>query len=133
MLLRKRAQSTAEYAITIGIVVAVVAGIMQVALKGGMRKKSAEATQLLTNAGTTVTPNSDVFEGALSKMDSSVDDFRVYDSEARSTTVDAANYVDRKITHKGGGQTSMQQQSTASTSLSVESYGAVHDTDDSGS
>ena len=51
-MLTRKAQSTAEYAITIGIVVAVVAGVMSVALKGGMRKKATQATDLLKNSGT---------------------------------------------------------------------------------
>jgi len=135
MLLRKKAQSTAEYAITIGIVVAVVAGVMSVALKGGMRKKSAEATGVLTGAGKAVGAgivlDPDLVTGMNSTISSTntlpdADDFRVYESEARKTSVVAADYVDRKIVHKGGGESAMQQQTTDTTSLSVDSYNAVH-------
>jgi len=132
MKLIRKAQSTAEYAITIGIVVAVVAGVMSVALKGGMRKKSAEATNVLTNAGVgvKVDPSTDAdLSSALPGMNATSDDFRVYESEARKTNVVAADYVDRKIVHKGGGESAMQQQTTDTTSLSVDSYNAVHGAD----
>ena len=131
MIFIRKAQSTAEYAITIGVVVAVVAGVMSVALKGGMRKKSAEATNVLTNAGVGYSyggtgPGDSDFSNALPAMNATSDDFRVYESEARKTNVVAADYVDRKIVHKGGGESAMQQQTTDTTSLTVDSYNAVH-------
>ena len=132
MFLRKRAQSTAEYAITIGIVVAVVAGVMQVALKGGMRKKGVEATNFLNKAGTAdsgATLSTDTATFGANPMDSEANDFNTYESEARQTKVASDDYIDRKIQHKGGGVTATQQQTSSTTSLTVESYGKVHDGD----
>jgi hypothetical protein len=124
MLLRKKAQSTAEYAITIGIVVAVVAGVMSVALKGGMRKKSSEAVNFLNSAGSTVSIDPSL--GVSGTLATSNADFNTYESEARTTNIDASKYVDKKIVHKGGAVDTAQVQATNSTSLTVESYNAVH-------
>jgi mevalonate kinase len=130
MLLRKKAQSTAEYAITIGIVVAVVAGVMQVSLKGGMRKKSAEASNFLTRAGqTTPTGIDTALFGSGAPMNANASDFNTYEAESRQTTVSSVGYLDRKIQEKGGAVRSAQEQTTTSNSMTVETYDRTHEAD----
>ena len=54
MFLTKKAQSTAEYAIIIGLVVAVAAGVLSVAVKGGIRHQNKRAMNVLLDAGSNV-------------------------------------------------------------------------------
>ncbi len=113
MFLKRKAQSTAEYAITIGLVIAVVAGIMQVTLKGGMRKKHKEAMGYLLQAG------SDELEEYEEKP------IDIYTQERRQTEIDAGSYVDEYLMEKGGGEKRYQQRTTESTSYSAEMLDAV--------
>lgn len=113
MFLRKKAQSTAEYAITIGLVIAVVAGIMQVTLKGGMRKKHKEAMGYLLQAGS---------EELGQYEEKPID---IYTQESRQTEIDAGDYVDEYLMEKGGGEKKFQQRTTESTAYSAEMLEAV--------
>jgi len=127
MLLRKKAQSTAEYAITIGIVVAVVAGVMSVALKGGMRRKVGQATSLLDNAGTSVTGSIDsdlagAGLGPLSASDS--DDLFVYSGDARQTKVSEQNST--SVMKKGGATASSSNSVSESTTFEYEKFQQIN-------
>ena len=136
MLSGKRAQSTAEYAITIGIVVAVVAGVMSVALKGGMRQKATQATDLLKSSGTVAVTNMDTSidanmqaqmgitagSGLLSKA--SENNLTVYEGDARHTTVQTQE--SESILKKGGALSSSSNSVSNTSSVNYESYNAVH-------
>ena len=122
MLLRRKAQSTAEYAITIGIVVAVVAGIMQVALKGGMRKKSMQAGSFLESAGTSSSGLDSTFTSALNAS-ATDDSLHIYESEARRTNIGSQNST--QVMQKGGAMQSASDSSSNSTSLTVEKFEEV--------
>ena len=99
MLLRKKAQSTAEYAITIGLVVAVAAGVLSTSLKGGIRKKHEQAMNVLLAAGNDVTGFGDAAAQTAQN----------YTQEYRKTTIlDNDNYVDRSILEKGGSKKTMR-------------------------
>jgi len=133
MFLSKKAQSTAEYAITIGIVVAVVAGVMSVALKGGMRQKITQATTLLKTSGTgdSSTVLSGVggadteISGAMGNLAVADDsNFTVYEGDARHTTVSQQD--SESILKKGGAMTSSSNSASQTSTFNYESYNAVH-------
>ena len=135
MFLRKKAQSTAEYAITIGIVVAVVAGVMSVALKGGMRQKATQATNLLKTTGTgsfTADTNLDPatqaqmgISGGNGPLSATSDgNLTIYEGDARHTTVN--NQDSESILKKGGAMTSSSNSSSQTSTFNYESYNAVH-------
>jgi hypothetical protein len=108
MFLRKKAQSTAEYAITLGLVIAVAAGVLQVALKGGMRQKNKQAMNYMLDAGSNLLTTADQGE-------------KIYSQEARSTTIKSGtDFVDTIVMNKGGAEKKYQQQKTKSESTSVE-------------
>jgi hypothetical protein len=116
MFLRKKGQSTAEYAIVIGLVIAVAAGILQVALKGGIRQKNKKAVDFLVGAGNDVA----AFTNAAST------DAQLYTQEVRDTTVKGgADYVDESVMLKGGGEERRQKQVTQTTAVSVETINAA--------
>lgn len=111
MFLNKRGQSTAEYAIVIGLVVAVAAGALQVALKGGIRQKNKQALNFLISAGDDVTTFNNVSD----------EDVSVFSQDYRSTKIlSGTGYVDKSVLFKGGAEKKYQKQSTESTSVSVE-------------
>ena len=110
MFLNKRGQSTAEYAIVIGLVIAVAAGALQVALKGGIRQKNKQALDLLLDAGNT-DPNFNSAGNA---------DVSVFSQDYRSTNVLGDAYVDETVLFKGGAEKKHQVQKTESTSVAVE-------------
>jgi len=115
MLLGKKAQSTAEYAILIGVVIAVAAGVLQVALKGGVRQKNKQALNYLLSAGNTETAFNATTDTGVA----------LYSQEFSKTTVDAADYKDATLLKKGGAVESIQQQKTATTSVSLETINAT--------
>ena len=133
MLLSKKAQSTAEYAITIGIVVAVVAGVMSVALKGGMRQKATQSTDFLKNTGTTLLAGSTdsnitgamgITEGSVLNATASDANFTVYEGDARHTQVTRQD--SESIMKKGGAQTSSSNSESQTNTFNYEAYNAVH-------
>ena len=54
MVFHKKGQSVSEYAIILGLVVAVAAGVTQVLLKGALRDKQTKAISFLAKAGSDV-------------------------------------------------------------------------------
>ncbi len=110
MFLRKKGQSTAEYAITLGLVVAVAAGVLQIALKGGIRQKNKQALNYLITSGDTVGE----FAGVADQSE------QLVTQESRETTVLANGYVDESIMEQGGASKEIQKQSKTSESTSVE-------------
>lgn len=131
MFLRRKAQSTAEYAITLGLVIAVVTGVLGVALKGGMRRKSAQAMNILDLAGTTqdasragLGGNANAFVVNLNAT--AADNVPIYTSELRNTQVTASNQ--EKAMQKGGAELSRSVQQSTTTSVTVESLNALNAT-----
>ncbi len=115
MLLRKKGQSTAEYAIIIGLVIAVAAGVLQLALKSGIRQKNKQATDYLLNAGQ---DNADFIAGTANTAET-------YSQDYRETTVDSAAYVDESVLEKGGSEKKYQKQKSTTQSINVESINKV--------
>ena len=112
MWLNKKAQSTAEYAITLGLVIAVAAGIMSVALKGGMRQKNEQAVNYLLNAGSDVTDFSSVDDQSVA----------LYSQEYRDTTILSGdtNFIDKTVLNKGGAEKRHQLQTSLTNATSIE-------------
>jgi len=109
MFLRKKAQSTAEYAITLGLVVALAAGVLQIALKGGIRQKHRQALNVLIEAGNA--------EG-LPTTDATAYTFT---QENRETKVlGGAAYDDTSVMKKGGLEKKRQLQTTETNSVAIE-------------
>jgi hypothetical protein len=127
MLSGKRAQSTAEYAITVGVVIAVVAGVMSVALKGGLRNKVTQGVNLLQGAGT-VAPDAtdpDIAKSLGVLSNQSVDgSLRIYEGEARHTVVGLQE--NEQILKKGGAMTSSSNSSSNTSSFNYEAYNAIN-------
>lgn len=115
MFLTKKGQSTAEYAIVFALVVAVAAGVLQVALKGGIRQKNKQALNYLLTAGDTTTAFN-------STADQSVD---LFSQDWRQTTIDTSGFKDERVMLKGGAEKRIQNQTTASESVSVELINAI--------
>ena len=101
-----KGQSTAEYAILIGLVIAIAAGILSALLRGGMTHKQHQAMTLLDNAG-----NSSLTDES---------GLRAYTQEGRTTTVDAGKYVDQEVMLKGGATEKTQTQASQTNSITVE-------------
>ena len=115
MFLKKKGQSTAEYAIVIGLVVAVAAGILQIALKGGIRQKNSQAMNYMLGAGNNVTEFSAATDVAPA----------MFSQDYRQTTVKGGNdYVDESLMQKGGSEKKYQRQKTETTAVSVETLNA---------
>jgi len=113
-MLKTKGQSTAEYAIVIGLVIAVAAGILQVALKHGIASKNSQAVDWMLTSG----------DNALG---TTVDDSSValYTQDLRKTTVDADSYEDTSVMSKGGKEEKKQSQTTDTTAVSIETIDAA--------
>jgi hypothetical protein len=107
-MLKTKGQSTAEYAIVIGLVIAVAAGIMQVALKRGMATKNQQAVDWMLTSGNTVLGSADDTSMAL------------YTQDLRKTTVSADDYKDTTVMSKGGKEEKKQVQTTETEAVSIE-------------
>jgi hypothetical protein len=115
MLFNRRGQSTAEYAIVIGLVVAVAAGVLQVALKGAIRKKNDEALNYLLGAG---------YDDGLDDVDEQ--DKQLFSSEHRYTRILADDFEDTSVLNKGGAHKSKLHQKTETESVSIEAMNALN-------
>ncbi len=113
MLLKKKGQSTAEYAIVIGLVIAVAAGILQVTLKHGIAQKNKQGVDWMLKAGDTELGST----GAETSMS-------LYTQDLRKTTVDAADYEDTSVMKRGGSEEKKQVQTTETQAASVETIDA---------
>ncbi len=107
----KRAQSTAEYAIVLGLVIAIAAGVTQVLLKGAMKDKQKQAIGYLMDAGKDELPTGQ--------------NAPLYTEDFRETTVDKDNFIDENVLSKGGKEEKKQQQTTETTAVSVETINAT--------
>lgn len=114
MFLRRRGQSTAEYAIALGLVVAVAAGILQVALKGGIREKNRQALNFLLSAGD-------------DQLTAPERDPLLFNEEFRSTTIDRNSYIDERLMERGGAERARQVQRADTTSIAIEKIRAAGD------
>ena len=113
MFLNMKGQSTAEYAIVIGLVIAVAAGILQVTLKHGIAQKNKQAADWMLKAGDTDLGTT----GADTQMS-------LYTQDLRQTTVDSGDYEDTSVLKRGGSEEKKQVQSTETTAASVETIDA---------
>lgn len=112
MLLKVKAQSTAEYAIVIGLVVAIAAGVLGVTLKGGIRQRQKQAVNYLLGSGYG-TLDGEIEEGAPKET--------LFTEEYRKTDIQGGDaYIDQYLMEKEGKEKKMQQQVTTSTSVNVE-------------
>ncbi len=111
MFLRNKGQSTAEYAIVIGLIIAVAAGILGIALKGGIRQRSKQATDYLLGAGS----------ASLQSQIEGNPDATIFSQEYSQTKVLGGDeYADESVLEKGGSEKRYQKQATNTTSVSVE-------------
>lgn len=108
MFLNMKGQSTAEYAIVIGLVIAVAAGVLQVTLKSGITQKHKQGMKYMLDAG-----NDQL--GAASEAETPL-----YTQDFRKTVVDAADYEDTSVMKKGGLEEKKQVQTTETTAASIE-------------
>jgi hypothetical protein len=108
MFLHKKGQSTAEYAIVIGLVIAVTAGILQATLKGGITQKHKQGMNYMLTAG-----NDEL--GSASEATTPL-----YTQEFRKTVVDSGDYEDVSVMKKGGLEEKKQVQTTETTAVSIE-------------
>ena len=112
MFFNQKGQSTAEYAIVFGLVIAVAAGILQVALKGGLRQKNKQALDYMLTAG------SDNTELAAADGEGSI---ALYNQDFRETTVKGGeSYVDQSVLKQGGAEEKKQVQQTETKAVSIE-------------
>lgn len=123
MFLNKRAQSTAEYAIALGLVVAVAAGVLQVALKKGIVQKQAQALDILANTGTNSTYTDSL--GKAVKFDSTLTsgDLGLYSQDWRQT--DVSENTNKSTLYKGGKEERYGKQTSSSSGVSVETLEKV--------
>jgi len=113
MIFGKRAQSTAEYAILIGLVVAVAAGILQVALKSGIRQKNKQAVDFLVASG-----NSDMEKAIATAGNATA---KQYTEEVRHTQLFGdKDYKDIAVMEKGGAEKRQQIQTTETTEVTID-------------
>lgn len=111
MWLKRKGQSTAEYAILIGLVAAVAGGFLSVSLKGAMRAKNEQATNFLMKAG----------ETELASYGSGASSIPLYTQEVSETKVSGGDaYKNISVLEKGGSEKKLQSQTTETTAVSVE-------------
>ena len=108
---RRRGQATAEYAILVGVVIALAAGVLGLILKGEMSYKQRQGANILHTAG----------QSSLGSASGLV----YYTQEARNTTVDAKTYRDVAVMRKGGYEEKLLQQRSNTTSITVEMRDAL--------
>lgn len=112
MLIRlKKAQSTAEYALVIVAVIAFLAA-GQVLLKGALKKKAQQAISFYDDqngTGSTI-DLADYGEGDTTK----------YERSYYETDIDRANYMNERITHKGGEEERLFRQEQRREGVSIE-------------
>jgi hypothetical protein len=129
MLVRlRKAQSTAEYAITLGLIIAVVTGVLGAALKAGMRKKGAQTVDLLKDAAT----GDDSGDRALAEgLDTNTNgihlagggNISIYNQQYRNTQITGSDST--SVMHRGGGEEKIQNQTSSTSSVEVETLGSV--------
>ena len=129
MLVRlRKAQSTAEYAITLGLIIAVVTGVLGAALKAGMRKKGAQTVDLLKDAAT----GDDSGDRALAEgLDTNTTgihlagggNISIYNQQYRNTQITGSDST--SVMHRGGGEEKIQNQTSSTSSVEVETLGSV--------
>ena len=108
----KKGQSTAEYAIVIGLVIAVAAGVLQVTLKSGITEKHKQGMKYMLDAG-----NDQL--GLASEARAPL-----YTQDLRKTVVDANDYQDTSVLKKGGQEEKKQVQTTETTAVNIETIKA---------
>jgi hypothetical protein len=129
MLVRlRKAQSTAEYAITLGLIIAVVTGVLGAALKAGMRKKGAQTVELLGGSGVekedgTGIAVSSVGDSGGVVLSSSAGNISIYNQQYRNTQISASDST--SVMHRGGGEEKIQNQTSSTSSVEVETLGSV--------
>lgn len=118
MLLSKKCQSTAEYAITIGLVIAVVTGVLQVAVKKGITQKQNQALGALNRAGVSLAPDGITVPPDVLQDEDVNANIGQYTQSWRKTDIRASE--DSSLMNKGGATGSASTQTTASNSVNIE-------------
>ncbi|MFC1594074.1 hypothetical protein ACFL38_01980 [Candidatus Omnitrophota bacterium] len=116
MFKNKRAQSMAEYGILFAAIIAIAAGALSIALKGGIQQKERDAMTLLLGAGNTELEAEIGALGAIPEVDMLSEDVR------QSTTL-AAGYQDRTVMLQGGATQSINEATTSTTAVSTVAIG----------
>ncbi len=106
MFLRKRGQSTAEYAIVIGLVIAIAAGITQVVLKRGIAKKTDQVVDYFVKMNDTELGGT------------AATDIPIYSQEYRKTDITAMSDV--STLKQGAGEEKTQSQTTTTNAYTAE-------------
>lgn len=112
MMFNRKGQSVSEYAIILGLVIAVAAGVTQILLKGALRDKQSKAVSLINNAGM----DSLEFKNATALKAANT---TIYNQEVRQTVINATSFTDTKVLHKGGAEERklLQNQTTPSSAI----------------
>ena len=114
-----KGQSTAEYAIAIGLVIAVAAGVLQVALKKGITQKQAQALNILSLAGQSAgSSGADTFLG-----NETAGALGLYQQDWRQTQVSANEQ--ESVLQKGGSEKRYQTQTSSTSAVSIETLDSV--------
>jgi hypothetical protein len=116
MFLRKKAQSMAEYAVILGLVVAVAAGILSSFVRTGMRMKGAQALRYLLDAGSNTTGGG--IGNASSGMMSADESW----SQSQLSDVTSTSNLQR-----GGSQERRQTQTSTTDSIEIEKVNVTGD------
>ncbi|MBL7130227.1 MAG: hypothetical protein ISS45_02275 [Candidatus Omnitrophica bacterium] len=115
MLFYKKGQSTVEYSIAFATVVALAAGVLAVAFKGGAKAQEEKALYFLADAGS-----------AYSEFYSPTStDKKMYGQEWAKTTVDAADFTDKTTMRQGGSIVSQQIQTSETQRVVVETLDEI--------
>lgn len=112
MLKNIRAQSTAEYAILIGVVVAAAAGFLAVSMKNAIGTKHDSAVDYFLRAGTATLEEAVEGEGV------SVD-IIASQEEVRHTTQYQEGFADTRVRHQGGAEQALQTQRVKTDQVSI--------------
>lgn len=112
MFFHKKGQATTEYAIGFGLIIALVAGVLGVALKGAIRDKNTQAVNYLLRQGSEILNETGTTP--------------LYTQEVRSTQVLGGDeqYKDISVLKKGGAEEKLQKQTTKTSSVSIETLKA---------
>lgn len=110
-----KGQSTAEYGVLFGVIIAIAAGALTVSLKNAIQSKHDKSLEFMLGAGTTTLE--DALEGG-EGHEAALAIFATGE-EVRQTTTDNTTYRDERVRHKGGAEQAIQLQDTATDSVAI--------------
>lgn len=111
-MFKRKGQSVSEYAIVLGLIIAIAAGVSQILLKGALRDKQQRAVSYLNNAGSAILPATSTPV--------------LYNQEIRQTKIKSGDtFLDQTVMKKGGGEEKIQLQEQETASSSIETLNQV--------